>query len=219
MRHPSIELADKTLLVCLPGPHRTLSWALAGGGFHETHEVVWREVRNQDLSPDVDPVALLRADLKRLGRCGALGLMTSAPLSDYTQAVAQVDDVTASCVATVGLSNALAVGDLPSAHPTVGTINLLIWLSTGLTDSALVEALSIATEARTVAVTALAVKSRASERIATGTGTDCVAVAAPVDAQALAYAGKHTAVGSAVGQCVQIAMQEGLSKWEKRKQA
>ncbi len=46
---------------------RALSWAPHRPGFQSARRVVWREVRNADLTPDVDPVALLRQGLEESG--------------------------------------------------------------------------------------------------------------------------------------------------------
>ena len=119
----------------------------------------------------------------------------------------------ARCVATVGLNNALRIGDLPS--PTAsrpGTINVLIQTSVPLSDAGAIEALSIATEARTVAVLEGGVHSTAGPGIASGTGTDCIAVASPIgsDAMPALYAGKHTMLGHLIGASTYEAVAKGV---------
>ena len=58
-----------------------------------------------------------------------------------------------------------------------------------------------------------------SGRPASGTGTDCIVVAAPVapggprSAARLAYAGKHTRVGSLLGAAVRDAVARGIARW------
>jgi adenosylcobinamide amidohydrolase len=47
----------------------------------------------------------------------------------------------------------------------------------------------------------------------TGTGTDCIAIAAPFGEDPLPYAGKHTAIGEAIGACVHRAVADGISDW------
>ena len=61
-------------------------------------------------------------------------------------------DCSARCVATVGLGNALCAGDPPVAGEPAGTINLLCHVSTPLSELALLEALALAAEARTLAL-------------------------------------------------------------------
>ena len=95
----------------------------------------------------------------------------------------------------------------------MGTINLLVRLSTPLSPAAMVEAISIAAEARTAAVTAAGWPSRRSGNIATGTGTDCIAIAAPVEGSAQPWCGKHTAEGSAIGQATLAVIDTGVQTW------
>jgi adenosylcobinamide amidohydrolase len=78
-----------------------------------------------------------------------------------------------------------------------------------LSPAALLEAMSIAVQARTVAV--LEVGHVLPSGLATGTGTDCVAVAAP--AGDTPYAGLHTPVGEATGRAVHTAVLEGAREW------
>ncbi len=213
-----ITLADSHLVVSLPGTHKTLSWALVGGGLRESNAVVWKEVRNADLGPNVSAEDLLRNALQHVGHPEATGLLTSAPLTDYCLARASADGVSALAVATVGLSNALAIGDPADIRPKAfGTINILAWISEELSDEASIEALSIATEARTSAVLAANVPSRVSRRPATGTGTDCIVVASPVRGPTrLPFAGKHTVAGSLIGRASYEAVVGGIEKWRKR---
>jgi adenosylcobinamide amidohydrolase len=115
-------------------------------------------------------------------------------------------------VATVGLGNALRVGD-PALPAASGTINLLCRLSVPLSPTAALEALTIAAEARTVAVREAALPSRRSGRFASGTGTDCIVLAAPVGPAGAAYAGKHTAIGQVIGAAVGDAVARGIEDW------
>jgi adenosylcobinamide amidohydrolase len=61
------------------------------------------------------------------------------------------------------------------------------------------------------------VRSRRSDHIATGTGTDCAAVMAPEAAgglEAAVYAGKHTAIGHVIGDAVFRATQAAIAQWK-----
>ncbi|MFL5261362.1 MAG: adenosylcobinamide amidohydrolase [Anaeromyxobacteraceae bacterium] len=208
-------LDARVLVVRLGAPHAVLSWAIVNGGRRSASEVAWVEVRDEELRPPVDPERLLRERLARSGVPGAVGLLTSRALSRHVVAERSASGVAARCVATVGLGNALRAGDLAGPAARIGTINVLCQLSVPLTDEALVEALSLAAEARTLAVLEAGVASRRSGLAATGTGTDCIVVAAPADRAAVAqrYAGKHTAVGHVVGAAVHEAVARGAAEW------
>ncbi|MEM6486689.1 MAG: adenosylcobinamide amidohydrolase [Pseudomonadota bacterium] len=201
--------APPWLIVDLPTPHRVLSWSLNRPGFTTAQRLVWREVQNADLPPDLDAAAWFRAEMARAGHAEAVGFMTSRSLAHVVATDAAVEGVTARCVATVGLSNAERVGARLGAPALAGTINIAVALSVPLSDAALVEALSIVAEARTAAVIAHG-PDLATGR-ATGTGTDCIAVAAPPGAAL--HAGLHTPVGEALGRAVLDAVACGTREW------
>ncbi|RDC72624.1 adenosylcobinamide amidohydrolase [Rhodovulum sp. 12E13] len=198
------------LEVRLPGPLRCLSWAPAGGGFVTAARVLWREVRDADLTEDLDAPAWLRKELAARGAEGAVGLLTSRNVARYRLAEAEVDGVRAACCATVGLTNAERVGRRRAAAADAwGTINLVCATDATLTEAAQVEALSVAVQARTAAVTEAGHVMETG--VATGTGTDCIVLACPPGA--MPYAGTHTAVGEAVGRAVWDAVGAGVAEW------
>jgi adenosylcobinamide amidohydrolase len=140
--------------------------------------------------------------------------MTARDLGTYDEVTRGDGALAARCMATVGLSNALAVGDPPGPLArVVGTINLVCTVSTPLADEALVEAATLVAEARTAAMLARRVVSRRSGRRATGTGTDCVVVAAPDGPAGARYIGKHTALGALLGAAAYQACARGVARW------
>jgi adenosylcobinamide amidohydrolase len=209
----TIECAPPFLTVRFDEPQRTLGWSLLHPGFAPARDVVWVEVRNRDLGPSVDPLQFLAARLTEAGLPDALAFMTSRDISRHHRAERSVEGVTATCVTTVGLANAERVGFRKARAPHAGTINTLVHVSVPLTDGALVEALSIVTEARTAAIVDW---GRAEPGAAvTGTGTDCIVVASPQAGSPHAYAGLHTAVGEAIGGAVYEATLEGAGQWQR----
>ena len=193
-------------------PKRVLSWAPHRPGFVETTCVLWREVRDADLTPELDALAWFRQDLASRDALGAVGLLTSRNVARHIFGSQHFDGGTVQVLATVGLSNAERVGHRQRAVPSVaGTINLLVNLDLGLTDAAFLETMSIATQARTAAVMELG-PDLPTGRV-TGTGTDCIVVAAP--AGDTGFAGLHTALGEAVGRVVYDTIAEGTRVWMK----
>jgi adenosylcobinamide amidohydrolase len=205
---------ERTLAVRFAAPHRVLSWAVVNGGAGVARAVAWVRVRNAELGPEVDPADLLRARLAAAGLPGAVGLLTSADLASYTDAARERDGMAARCVATVGMGNALRAGDPPWSAARVGTINLLVRTSFALTEGAMLETLALASEARALAVREAAVPSVKSGLPASGTGTDCIVVAAPLAGDPHAYAGKHTVAGHLVGAAVEEAIRTGVARWQ-----
>jgi adenosylcobinamide amidohydrolase len=206
--------SSRALVVRLGGPHEALSWAIVNGGRTTTDSVVWREVRIGELGPAIDPSVVMRETLAQVGAPRAVGLLTGRDVRRYELERIERDGVVAECLATAGLGNLLAVGDpTMSVRAPAGTINLLCRVSIGLTEEALLEASAIAVEGRTAAVLAAGLRSPLSGRPATGTGTDCVVIAAPATIRAERFAGKHTACGSAIGAAVNGAVARAVARW------
>ena len=196
---------------------RVCSWAIVGGGIRCAPAVVWIQVRDEDLRPPVDARTFLCERLTACDAPGAVGLLTSRAVDTYADVTVAHGDAHARCIATVGLGNALRAGDPPGPTGRIGTINLLCRVSTPLTDEALLEAMSIATEARTAAILGAQIASRRSGEPATGTGTDCIVIASPIAEPRDPYAGKHTRVGHLVGASVFDAVTRAASQWKRER--
>jgi len=206
-----IALSPPFLTARFPQPQRTLGWTLLQPGFATAREIVWVEVRNSDLTLDVDPEKFLRARLAEAGSPDALAFMTSRTIAKHHFREIEVEDVAAACLTTVGLSNGERVGARKRTPALAGTVNTLVHVSRPLSDGAYVEALSIAVQARTAAI--LETRPAREDKPITGTGTDCVLIAAPCAGTPLSYAGLHTAVGEALGFAVFEATREGALAW------
>lgn len=201
-----ISLTAPWLLADLGRTRQVLSFAPHHPGFHWTRHILLREVRDQDLTPDFDAIGWLGGQMDAQGHAGDVGMMTSRGLEHFQ--LAQAGQV--HCLATVGLGNAERVGHLRAApRQGYGTINLALLIDAGLTQTAMIEALTIASEARTLAVLEAGIALPTG--LATGTGTDCIALAA--DAGDLAYAGLHTDLGCDIGRAVHDAVAAGARDW------
>lgn len=206
----TVTLSRPHLIARLSHPMRTLSWAPYRPGYVTTDTVIWREVRNADLTEDFDAISWLADDLVTLDEANGLGLLTSRDVGTYRLEHAKSARSSATCLATVGLSNAERVGTrLSTEAATTGTINLLAATSTALTETAMIEAMSIATQARTAAVMDVGLNLPTGR--ATGTGTDCIVIACPPGDTL--YAGLHTDVGEAIGRAVYGAVSKGAQHW------
>jgi len=209
-----ISLSPRWLIVRFDREHEVLSSAIVGGGRRRTRAVAWHEVRNDELLPTVDPLRLLKRRLAERGLSAPVGMLTSRDVARYVVAERRQNGVSARVVATVGMGNALRVGDPPGLRRgRVGTINILVHVSVPLSPEARIEALSVVAEARTLAVLEGSVKSRRTGLPSTGTGTDCIVIASPPGRRPNPYAGKHTAVGSVVGAAVLQAVRRGVAAW------
>lgn len=188
-----------------------LSWAVNRPGLVRARRILWREVRNADLPEGLDVEAWLTRELAARDALDAVCFLTSCNIAQVCESRADVDGIRARAVATVGLSNAESVGTrLPPAAHGWGTINIAVQLSEGLTEGARIEALSLVAEARTAALVQSGLRLPTGP--VTGTGTDCIALAAPEGATR--YAGLHTATGEALGRAVLDAMTRGIALWQ-----
>ena len=225
--HPQISLDPPSVLVVerVPGllvvrfaePQRVVSWAILGGGLARASTVAWVQVADVDLCPPVDACELARARLGAAGIAEAVTLLTSRDLRAYVDVERSHRDVACRCIATVGLGNALRAGDPPGPAGRIGTINVLCHLSVPLADEALLEALALASEARALAIREAEVPSPLSGLPASGTGTDCIVIAAPDAGEHQRYAGKHTVPGHLVGAAVHDAVRSGAEQWKRER--
>ena len=219
-----IDLSDKWMDVDLEGEHRVLSWALVGGGMRRARRVSWRYVTDRDLTVGADPVQWTLTAMNRRTVRSEVVLLTARRLAAVEQTMATADGTVARAVATVGLGNAVRIGtpspfeNTSSARPLSpgppGTINILCHVNRPLSEAAMLEVMSLVAEARTAAVLQRHLPDHGLG-FASGTGTDCIAVAAPISDQGEShiYAGKHTLIGRLVGEAVLEAVGRGADRW------
>lgn len=102
----------------------------------------------------------------------------------------------------------------PASGPdTPGTINIMVFFNKELTPGALTSAVIMITEAKTSVMQEFSVSSRYSEGLATGTGTDQVAVACKRGTgKPLANCGKHGKLGELTAKAVRRAVMGSLAR-------
>lgn len=216
-----VDPEGRSLVVRLSRAHRTLSSTLVGGGELTVDCVTWSLGTSLELKEGVDARAWLEASVRDAGCDPArtAAFITSRRLNAFVVESSPSTAGSVAVVATAGASNALRAGDpVPTHLWRPGTINVAVILPARMTGSAMVEVVALATEARCAAVLDSGIRSIASGSPATGTGTDAIAVVAPLDADPMAaepteFAGKHTSLGSAVGQAVYGAVRRALNDW------
>ena len=207
----AIELAQPFLIATFKAPHDLLSWSLTRPGFVTATRVAWLQVSDADLPLDVDPAAVLTDKMVENGLGDAVPMMTSRRVDSYEVVSATSGTIIATCLATTGLSNASRIGDAPVGSNMTGTINILAHVDCPFSAAGLVEAISIVTEARTAAVMDLGLDRGSG--LVTGTGTDCIVVAAPAGSDREDFAGLHTHAGTAIGRSVYDAVLAGGRAW------
>ena len=218
-------------------PHRVLSTCRINGGLREDIEVL---LNHQSCEPCnhigahakriiTEPEAYLEQICIPEGidfqHCACLG--TAANMNYAAIHKKEFKDLWVLTVATGGVeTNAGRAGDSAnyyekdgaSVHvdrsnkiPGSGTINIMIFINKTLSNGAMARAIVTATEAKTAALQELAVNSRYSDGLATGTGTDQIGIASKLtDKPELTSAGKHTKLGELIGKTVKAAVCETL---------
>jgi adenosylcobinamide amidohydrolase len=152
-------------------------------------------------------------------------VMGTAANMHYAAVVAEHDeDVEVVAIVTAGVEgNATCAGDpanwretndgMDKVHAVAGTINIMCVINAPLTRAALARAVVTMTEGKTAALQRLAVPSRQSVDLATGTGTDQYCVAAPFDGRVLTSASPHVKLGELIGLTTRNATVEAL-RWQ-----
>jgi len=207
----SITVEPRLLLASFSTPQKMLSWSINRPGFQIASHVAWLEVRNAELSPEIDPEHLVSTRLSERGIADAIALVTSRTVAQHHYVSKIVEGTTATCLATVGLSNGERVGERLTDPPRMGTINTLLHIDQPLSPGAQIELVAIVAMARTTAILDSGV--RRNGVAITGTGTDCIVVAAPQLESEIRYAGMHTAIGEAAGAAVYEATLSGVEIW------
>jgi len=207
----NLSLDHPWLCLDLGAQMQVLSWAPYRSGLTYARHILWREVRNADLTEGFDAIHWLGNEVSTRKESPAVAMLTSRNIRMNSLEVAVCGQFRVHCLATVGLTNAERIGTrLPVVAGDYGTINLAVVINQGLTEAAMIEALSIATQARTAAV--IDAGHELATGRATGTGTDCIAIASPKGDTA--YAGLHTDLGEAIGRATYNAVAAEAKRWK-----
>ena len=182
----------------------------------------------KDLSTDFYDCLDLRS--KKLS-----GLITSADMDHYSIACEKYRDIEVIAISTAGVRvNAVSAGDIASYYEIngeydfdmdnnnkdiyqnpnkPGTINTILLINTKLDESSLLLAEMIAVEAKAVALRDLMVSSNYSNEIATGTGTDGIAIFSNMDSENFTdNVSKHAKIGELIGKVVIDSIKDALAK-------
>jgi adenosylcobinamide amidohydrolase len=206
-RGVSLQLLEDRIEVSSQEQLYALSSAVHPGGFSYTNRIInWKVPLTYQCD---DPVRDLVQRCAEWGSDPALtiGLITAAKLTHAAVTEYEGDKFKLLCCTTVGTRNAARAG-LPrstfSAY-TPGTINTILIIDGQMSESAMVNAIITATEAKTAALQQLGIVEKATGNSATGTTTDAIVIGASQSASwnaVHAYAGAATTIGCAIGEAV-----------------
>ncbi len=201
--------------------HSVLSSAVFNGGACAASNILIMKVADNfegTKQPSDKPEDTLAEYSRKLRLSGTtVGMMTSASMDSFRLVSRSSQGVELTAMVTAGISNARCAGDRADwrkfqidANPS-GTINIIILTNATMSHAAMVESVMLATEAKTVAIRKLGVKSPVSGTIATGTGTDAIAVANGFGSETIRYCGKHVLFGEMLASVVIDAIKASLS--------
>ncbi|BBF94097.1 adenosylcobinamide amidohydrolase [Blastochloris tepida] len=228
---------DKLASVRFLKPFRVLSTCHANGGFADHLDMVFNHQSCEPVGHIIpalheayhQPQRYVAGLIAGHGLEGAAaGLATAANINTLAVAEESCRDLAVVALATAGVEGGAARAGDPASYyeydgrfelrgdigpATPGTINLIVLVNTPMTAGALVRAVMTATEAKAAVLQELSVPSRQSPSIATGTGTDQIAVAAPAEGtKPLTGAGHHCALGELIGKAVMAAIREAVAR-------
>ncbi len=237
-RHEHYELKrDGRFLVAeLRTPHQVLSTSACGGGmtggvrFLVNHQSVEGQghLERFEWMKEIGETGYHHHVCKELGlEPEAVAMMGTAANMNYAARIVETfAELRVCAVVTAGVEgNAGCAGDLATwheaesgqmeRHPHDGTINTMLLVNWPLTPGAMARAVVTMTEGKSAALRDLAVSSRYSQDLATGTGTDQYCIAAPLDEakRPKARTGHHAKLGELIGTSVRRATLEAL-RWQ-----
>jgi adenosylcobinamide amidohydrolase len=204
--------------VSLPRDWMVLSSAVLNGGLVSARHLLNYKVPKDSAAACAAPEAALHRHARRQGwQGGIVGMMTAASMKSLRVACCEGQGIELAVLVTSGLGNLRRTGDraehrlIECAAPPAGTINIQCLTSACLTPAALAEALMIMTEAKTAVLHALDLRSPVSGALATGTGTDALAMASDPVGPPVRYCGKHVLFGEMLGTLVMQAVESSAS--------
>ncbi|MFA4859747.1 adenosylcobinamide amidohydrolase [Methanoregula sp.] len=220
-----IEHRESSLIVRFPEPRDVLSTSWMNGGYRKNQKAIF----NHQIPLEACEACHANGGVKTylegvaesllLDPASTSGLLTRAEMKNAAIISESFRDLTVTAIVTAGIDkNGGRAGDPASYYengdsfePVGGTINTILLISADLPEYAMVRTMMTATEAKTAALQQLMARSIYSTGIATGSGTDMIAVVAnPGSSLHVSDAGKHSKLGELIGKTVIAATQAAL---------
>ncbi len=230
MRTPGneqIEYRGNSCIVRFPGPRRVLSTSWLNGGYQKDLDAVFNHQIPLDACTACHSGGSIQEYLEGVARgllpddVKAAGLVTCAEMKNTAVVSETFRDLSVSAIVTAGIDkNGARAGDPASYYengtsfePVGGTINTILLIGADLPEYAMARAVMTATEAKAAALQQLMARSLYSTGIATGSGTDMIAVISdPASPLSITDAGTHSALGELIAKAVIRATQSALEK-------
>ncbi|WP_406656145.1 adenosylcobinamide amidohydrolase [Methanolobus sp. ZRKC2] len=217
-----------SIVVALPDGRSTLTTSWVNGGYREDLQAIFNHhVPRGKHSPKELEGGSIPAYLEFISNNLGLdperssGLLTAACMENVAIVTRSFRGVEVTAIVTGGIEvNGGRVGDPASYYQEdgtyqfiQGTINTILVIGANLPAYSMTRAVVTATEAKTAALQQLVAPSRHSQGIATGSGTDMIAIVADrTSSISLTDTGKHSKLGEMIGLCVLEATLKALER-------
>lgn len=198
-------LVDRDILVIdLSTPVRSLGTTVYGGGLGYIESVIFRRVDRCYSNPS--PRAYAREIARSLGRESSAVFLTAADVSKYIYSRAEDSGVSVEGIATIGLTHPACIGGKNGSRA-MGTINIFILTSEGLSDTGLADLLRTVSEAKAGYLSIMGLSCNGLPAV--GTVSDATLVASPGGSRD--YAGLGTLVGQLVSRVLRDIFRSHMS--------
>lgn len=228
----SAEVDKKKLVISSERPLLVLSSAVLNGGFTRVNKIISIHVpeeneenvhkNSEDLDKELheNPGYILKRALMKLGIDSdeVVGIMTNADVRNVQVSAHRHNEIALNAFVTAGVDVAATAGEStiskhnPLKNNNGGTINIILLIDGNLTKSCMVDAVKTITEAKTVTLRELDVRSYFSGDPASGTVTDSIVVACTKQGKPVEYAGTATVLGELIGKSVKESLKKTLQK-------
>jgi adenosylcobinamide hydrolase len=201
----------EAVVVTAREPLTILSSAFVRGGFTAARAIVNLHVRKDVPEEETDGLLPRFADRRGI-REPWVGLLTSAWTEKAVVAEAAGSGLTALAVVTVGLSNRISAGQTPIGVWAPSTINSIVVVDGAPEAAALVNAVMTVTEVKTALLASVGLRCD-DGRLASGTSTDAVVVAATGRGPQRRFGGPISDFGWVVARAAHAALDTGIRRW------
>jgi len=223
-----VTIIDTSVVVTLPPGRKVLSTSPVNGGFRTDLQGVYNHqpphqatCSNSLEGGSVEAYLAITARRLGLNPEKSAGLITAAKMNHAAIATESFRGLEVTAIITAGIEvNGGRAGDPASYYQESGriemiggTINTILLIGADLPERTMVRTVITAAEAKTVALQQLMAQSRYSSGLATGTGTDGIAIIADTTSPLhLTDAGKHAKLGELIGTVIIKATTEALDR-------
>jgi len=209
----TVRILRPMLVISFRRPCQVVSWAPLHGGFRSnvSHIV---DCQVAEHSGAGTPETVLRRTAGKAGIKGTfVGMLTSADIQNYWLVQSQRGGLRVAALSTITVTKLATVGEAwPAERPcslNSGGLNLIVVANQRLSHEAMLESISIATEAKVKALCDFQSISRPNEPHATGTAFECIVVASG-NVGHHKGAGKGTELGELIGKTCLESIRGGL---------